>query len=577
MADELADLFQLDLDKMANQYETAQRASQQQADQKIDELAEKLKELARRQEQEAERQRRRAASGQGTGGGESQRALAEQAEEAARQLEKLAREENRPELAQSARRLQQAADAMRKAAANGDPNSAAQAAGAIDQLREAERQLQQSQSARAGRDIKDAQRQAEALARDQQDIQHEVDNLDNAGTGRGDKVQQLSERKNALAGRVSGLEKQLDQTASAMFKDERDASRKLTEAANGIRDKRIRDKIRYSDSMLKGGSQTGDVAAFERDIQSNLDDLRQKINDAASALGHTKADASTQALDKARQLAQGMDSLGERMRGQRGQQTPNGQSGQQDRNGRQNQSGQQGQGDQAQNGQQGRQQGQQQGQQGQNGQQGQSGQQGQNGQQGQSGQQGQNGQTGQQGQGGQQGQQGQSGQGQNGRQGGNGGTNQGDPTTGGRSGEGDTRGGSFSPAAGAMGDSRPGQGRYSPEDVRQFCGEVRQRMQDAEQLRRLLKDQKIDAKDLDEIVKGLRQLDDDRTYQNPDALNKLQASVTDNIKRFEYTLRRRLDANANQVFLSGTDDVPEQYRKLVEQYYRSLSKAGGKQ
>ena len=41
--------------------------------------------------------------------------------------------------------------------------------------------------------------------------------------------------------------------------------------------------------------------------------------------------------------------------------------------------------------------------------------------------------------------------------------------------------------------------------------------------------------------------------------------MTDNIKRFEYTLRRRLDANASQVFLSGTDDVPEQYRKLVEQ------------
>jgi hypothetical protein len=51
--------------------------------------------------------------------------------------------------------------------------------------------------------------------------------------------------------------------------------------------------------------------------------------------------------------------------------------------------------------------------------------------------------------------------------------------------------------------------------------------------------------------------------------------VTDNIKRFEYTLRRRLEQNTNQVFLSGTDDVPEQYRKLVEQYYRSLSKPGG--
>jgi hypothetical protein len=26
------------------------------------------------------------------------------------------------------------------------------------------------------------------------------------------------------------------------------------------------------------------------------------------------------------------------------------------------------------------------------------------------------------------------------------------------------------------------------------------------------------------------------------------------------------------VLLSGTDEVPEQFRKLVEQYYRSLSK-----
>ena len=69
MAEDLADLFELELDKMANQYETAQRAQQQQSDQQVDELLEKLKELARRQEQEAERQRRRAQAGQGGGGG----------------------------------------------------------------------------------------------------------------------------------------------------------------------------------------------------------------------------------------------------------------------------------------------------------------------------------------------------------------------------------------------------------------------------------------------------------------------------------------------------------------------------
>ena len=98
-----------------------------------------------------------------------------------------------------------------------------------------------------------------------------------------------------------------------------------------------------------------------------------------------------------------------------------------------------------------------------------------------------------------------------------------------------------------------------------------------ELVQNLLGQQKIDAKELDEIIRGLRKLDSESAYANPEGLQQLEQAVTDSIKRFEYTLRRRLDANANQVFLSGTDDVPEQYRKLVEQYYRSLSKGGGKQ
>src|SRR4029078_2798536 len=49
MAEELADLFELEVDKMANQYETAQRASQAQAQQQIGDLGEELTELARRQ------------------------------------------------------------------------------------------------------------------------------------------------------------------------------------------------------------------------------------------------------------------------------------------------------------------------------------------------------------------------------------------------------------------------------------------------------------------------------------------------------------------------------------------------
>jgi hypothetical protein len=131
-ANDLADLFELELDKLANQYEMQKSAGQQQSAQKIDELAEKLKDLARRQQQEAERQRRMAANGQNaSGGGASQRALADEAEEAARRLEQLTRDMPRQELNDLARQLQQAADAWRRAAANGSRDGGAQAAQAI--------------------------------------------------------------------------------------------------------------------------------------------------------------------------------------------------------------------------------------------------------------------------------------------------------------------------------------------------------------------------------------------------------------------------------------------------------------
>ena len=44
------------------------------------------------------------------------------------------------------------------------------------------------------------------------------------------------------------------------------------------------------------------------------------------------------------------------------------------------------------------------------------------------------------------------------------------------------------------------------------------------------------------------------------------------MKRFEFNLRRRSELKGNEVLLSGDGDVPEEFRKLVEQYYKSLSK-----
>lgn len=554
IAEDLADLFELEMDKMANQYETSSSASNAQAEQRIDALAEKLKELARRQQQELERQRRRAAGQGPNGGGDQQRALAREAEEAARQLERLSREQNRPDLAQAARQMQQAADAMRRAAAGNDPSAAGQASQAADRLSQVQRQLQGAQAARAERDVQDAIRQAEEIAREHADVASDAEQIPGAGADRLQKAQLNAQRREQLSSKVGQLEQQLERTANEIAKEQKDASQKLREAAGEIRDDKVKEKLRYSQRLLGRDAAQGAAAEYDAQIGADLMDLRRKLAEASSALGKGGGQQQTEnALDKARELVRGVDSLGRRM-----QERASGDRGQQ---GRGQQGQQQGQGQQAQNGRQG-QQGQQGQQQAQNGQQGEQGQQGQAGQQGQSGQQGQAGQQGQQGQGGQQGQQGQGGQsGQNAQGGGQ--------SDGGGFG-GDRTGGWNDDGGYGWGDARPGN--FNPDDVRQFRGEARRYAQDLDGLRRSLRAEGVDSRQLDEILKRLKALDDDRVYKDVEELARLQAQVSEGLRRFEFDLRRKVEGESSDVRLTGSDEVPAEFKTLVEEYYRSLAK-----
>jgi hypothetical protein len=524
-AEDLADLFELELDKLANQYEMQQRAMQQSGDNQIDQLVEKLKELARRQQQEMERQRRMAQSGQNSGGSGSanQRALADELEKAARQLEQLKRDEQRQDLNDAMRRMQDAADAMRRAAANGSRDGGAQAQQALDRLREAQQKLERNQGGRGERDIQRAQRQAEELAKEQKEVASDVNSLDQAGDGRQAKAQQLAQRKDAMDAKVADLQQQLEKLANETRRDEKDASRRLDEAAGSIRDKKIREMIRYSKATLQGTGARG----MEETIGTNLDALQKKIADAASAMGKaTKQDAIGRAADKARDLTRGLESIDQRMR-------------ERSQNGR-NQNGRD--------------------------QQGQQGQQGRD-QQGQQGQQGQSGQQGQQGS--------QSSQGSQGSQGSQNGQNANGSQNGGRANDGYTNG---SPNRGgwAGGDARNWGGYYggywNPDDIRQWRREYREWANDAEALRRQLQATGVNPRELDDIIRDLQRLDNDRVYTDARGLEQLQAAALDKLKKFEFGLRRKAETGNDSLSLSGSDQVPDGFRQAIEEYYRSLSK-----
>jgi hypothetical protein len=315
-ADELADLFQLEADKLRNQYETFRQSAQQSSDNKVDEMLERLKELARRQEQEAERQRQLAGNRQQGGGGGAagarQRQLAEETEEAARQLERLSREDGRQDLANTAQRLRDAAEAMRQAAASGDASAFARAREAADRLTQARNGLDQQRSDRMARDIEGALSQVRRLARTQDEIGQKVRELDPAGAGRQEQLKQLLDRKDAQAGEVDNIERQLDKTASDFRRERQQASRKVQEAADAIRDSRLRDKIRYSKGVVQGAP-PGQAAGFEEQIGADIEAVEAKLREAAGAVGTPERDARADALARARGLVRGVESMSQRL------------------------------------------------------------------------------------------------------------------------------------------------------------------------------------------------------------------------------------------------------------------------
>jgi hypothetical protein len=132
-------------------------------------------------------------------------------------------------------------------------------------------------------------------------------------------------------------------------------------------------------------------------------------------------------------------------------------------------------------------------------------------------------------------------------------------------------------AAYGYGDARNWNGRFSPDDIRQFQNELRQWQADAQDLRKGLNQAGVDAKELDAILRDLRQLDDRQNFVDAANLQALQAAALDRLKRFEFNLRKKADdVNTEPLSLSGSDEVPTGFRTSIEEYYRSLSRPNRK-
>ena len=194
-AEDLANLFRLEMDKLRNKYESVQRGNWQQGSKQLDEALDKLKELARRQQQEIERLEQRALlDPNAPSGGGSQRALAEELEEMVRRLERLSREQQTAELRNLIRQAEAAAQAMRRAT-DQNGNGISDARAALDRLRNMQRLADGQPSRKLRRGIDQASRRAQRLAEEHAEIGRGVEALAREEEARGKEKARLQSRK----------------------------------------------------------------------------------------------------------------------------------------------------------------------------------------------------------------------------------------------------------------------------------------------------------------------------------------------------------------------------------------------
>jgi hypothetical protein len=107
--------------------------------------------------------------------------------------------------------------------------------------------------------------------------------------------------------------------------------------------------------------------------------------------------------------------------------------------------------------------------------------------------------------------------------------------------------------------------------------QTRQFAEDARALRNQMQEAGASRQELqavDDVLKALQALDRAGASGDIAGLQQLSAAALQNMQKLELDLRRRVDTTSDQLFLSGSEDVPTTFRSLVDEYFRSLSKKG---
>ena len=141
-------------------------------------------------------------------------------------------------------------------------------------------------------------------------------------------------------------------------------------------------------------------------------------------------------------------------------------------------------------------------------------------------------------------------------------------------GEGDSE----SRVQGKPGDSRQAGNRanLSGIDPRQLRREWQERLQEAETISRLLREEHSLGRDAAALSREMRELALERIFSDPEEIARLKSKIVHGFQQLELEINRALDREGeNLVWLFQEEEVPPVFRERVEEYYRTLSNERG--
>ncbi len=318
--EELAQLFEEEMGKLNNKYETLQENRAQDTEENMNDALDKVRELARRQQQfnrdmqdlarqnlESEEKKRRVEELR-----REQERIRRETQQLSQQMQQLQRENrNVPQSVQE--QLRQASAEMNNAShnLNNDNTELAAAKGtrALNRLSRLEEMLQRNQKESLRRGVDDLEQRFKQMTEAQRELTEEVENLAaQSDQGKQAQLQGVKNKQQNMRRDLSQTQEELQSLNDKARRAHNELAREVRRVTKNVEQNGLEEKMAAAEKMLQE-NKLNSAAQAERDILSQLEQTRDELTKLRGALAESQEEKLDLALDQTRKMRESLEAL----------------------------------------------------------------------------------------------------------------------------------------------------------------------------------------------------------------------------------------------------------------------------